>query len=55
MLLSVATAMIGYTIHGSLFWSIIDFFFVPLAWFKWMICREVTLSVIKATFSWFFA
>lgn len=50
----VITAMVGYTIHGSLFWSIADFFFAPIAWAKWLICREVTLSIIKNTFSWFF-
>jgi hypothetical protein len=51
---SVLTAMIGYTIHGSMFWSIVDFFFTPLAWIKWLICQEVTLKVIKETFTWFF-
>lgn len=51
---AVLTAMIGYTIHNSLFWAIVDFFFVPLAWIKWLICHEVTMTVIKETFSWFF-
>ncbi len=51
---SVMTAMIGYTIHGSIFWSIMDFIFTPIAWIKWFICEEVTLSIIKTTFSWFF-
>jgi hypothetical protein len=50
----VLTAMIGYTIHGSLFWSIVDFFFAPFAWIKWLVCQEVTLSIIKETFTWFF-
>lgn len=50
----VCTAMIGYTIHNSIFWSIMDFIFCPFAWIKWLICHEVTLSVIKETFSWFF-
>lgn len=50
----VLTAMIGFTMHKSLGWSIVDFFFAPFAWIKWLICHEVTLSVIKATFSWFF-
>ena len=50
----VLTAMIGYTIHVSLFWAIVDFLFCPLAWAKWLICHEVTLSVIKQTFTWFF-
>ena len=48
------TAMIGYTIHGSIFWSIIDFFFAPIAWIKWLILHEVTMNVIRNTFTWFF-
>lgn len=55
LIFSVCTAMIGYTIHGSIFFSIIDFFFTPLVWVKWLICQEVTLSIIKHTFTWFFA
>lgn len=51
---SVMTSMIGYTIHGSIFWSIMDFIFTPITWIKWLICEEVTLSIIKTTFSWFF-
>jgi hypothetical protein len=46
--------MIGYHIHGSIFWAIVDFLFVPLAWIKWLVMHQVTLSVIKATFAWFF-
>lgn len=48
------TTMIGYTIHGSIFWGIMDFFFAPLAWIKWLVCHEVTISIIKETFPWFF-
>jgi hypothetical protein len=51
---SILTAMVGYTIHGSIFWSIIDFFFTPIAIIKWIICHEITLTVIKETFNWFF-
>jgi len=51
---SILTAMVGYTIHGSIFWSIIDFFFTPIAIIKWLICHEITLTVIKETFNWFF-
>ena len=50
----VLTAMIGYTIHGSFIWAIADFFFAPLAWLKWLILHEVTLTIIKETFTWFF-
>lgn len=53
-LMCVLTAMVGYHIHHSLFWSIIDFFFMPIAWLKWLICQEVNMTVIRATFSFFF-
>ena len=51
---SVLTAMVGYTIHGSIFWSLMDFIFTPIAIIKWIICHEITLTVIKETFTWFF-
>lgn len=47
------TAMIGYTIHTSLFWSIMDFFFAPFAWMKWLIMHQVNITIIKETFSFF--
>lgn len=50
----VATAMVGYTIHGSIFWSIVDFFFVPIVWIKWFACREINWAIIQQTFPWFF-
>lgn len=54
IIFATMTAMIGYTIHGSLFWAIMDFFFAPPTWAKWLIYHEVTLSIIKQTFTWFF-
>ncbi len=48
------TAMIGYQIHNSFFWSIVDFIFSPLAWFKWIILHEVSMTIIKHAFWWFF-
>jgi len=54
IILCTATAMIGYTIHGSLFWSFMNFIFCPIAWAKWLICKEVSLSVIKQTFAFLF-
>jgi len=50
---SVCTAMVGYQIHNSLFWSIMDFFFTIFAWCKWLICHEVNMTIIKQTFSFF--
>lgn len=52
-IISLATAIIGHEIHGSIFWSIIDFFFWPLAWIKWAICQEVNVSIIKSAFEFF--
>ncbi len=49
----LCTAMIGYTIHHSLGWSIVNFLFCPISWAKWLICHEVNLTVIKHTFSFF--
>ena len=51
---AVITAMIGYSMHQSYFWAVMDFLFCPLTWLKWLICQEVTLTIIKHTFSWFF-
>lgn len=50
----ICTAMIGYNIHHSLFWAIVDFFFTPIIWCKWLICQEVSLTIIKSTFVFFF-
>ena len=54
IIVATLTAMIGHTIHGSIFWSIMDFLFAPLAWIKWLIMQQVTMSIIRDTFSWFF-
>jgi len=49
----LCTAIVGHAIHGSLFWAIMDFFFYPLAWLKWIICQQVNVTIIKGAFSWF--
>ena len=49
------TSVIGYTMHGSVFWMVVDFCFAPLVWVKWVWCHEMTLSVIRETFPWFFS
>ena len=54
LIFCVLTGMIGYTIHGDTVWAILDFFFCPLAWAKWLIYHEVTMPVIQQTFAWFF-
>jgi hypothetical protein len=50
---ALATAMIGYQIHGSVFWAIMDFLFMPFAWAKWLVLQEVNLTIIKSTFEFF--
>jgi hypothetical protein len=50
LLLDLATARIGYVIHGSFLWSVMDFIFSPVAWFKWLVLHQVCLSVIKEAF-----
>lgn len=44
------TAMVGYHIHGDLFWAVIDFFFWPWALLKWLFYGEINLTVIRETF-----
>lgn len=53
VIFDVCTAMIGHTIHHSVFWSVMDFFFSPIAWIKWLICQEVNMTIIRETFSFF--
>lgn len=51
---SLATAVVGMQIHGSGFWAVIDFFFAPFAWLKWLIYKEVSISIIAKAFEFFF-
>lgn len=44
------TAMIGYHIHGSVGWGIMDWIFYPVVWIKWLIYNEVSATIIKETF-----
>ena len=50
----ILTALIGYQIHHSFFWSVMDYLFSPFAWIKWFIFQEVNLTIIKSAFSFFF-
>lgn len=52
-LAAIFTAFIGHHIHGSIFFTIMDFLFWPIAWVKWLICQEVNLTIIKDAFSFF--
>jgi hypothetical protein len=51
MLFCAAVAMTGYTIHGSLFWSIVDYLFAPIALVKWLIYHEINIHIIQQTFA----
>lgn len=53
IIIEIITAIVGYEIHKSIFWTIIDLIFAPVAWAKWIICHEVTLAIIKQAFAWF--
>jgi hypothetical protein len=53
LILGIATAMVGYRIHGSIFWAIMDFIFMPFVWCKWLILHQVNISIIKDTFMFF--
>lgn len=48
------TAAVGMEVHGSKFLAVIDFLFAPFAWLKWVICKEVNLSLIWDAISFFF-
>lgn len=50
----VLTAFIGLEIHHNIFWAVIDYCFWPVVWVKWLLFHEVTLSIIKESFAWFF-
>lgn len=53
-LFQIATAMIGYTIHGNLFYSFVNLCFAPLAWLYWLITHNVNMTIIQQTFSFLF-
>lgn len=53
LIVAVITAKVGYQIHHSVAWSIMDFLFFGFAWIKWLLCNEVNLSIIKEAFSFF--
>jgi hypothetical protein len=52
-LFAVCTGIVGYAINHSVFWAICDFLFSPFAWAKWLICKQVSLPIIKQAFSFF--
>ncbi len=53
ILLGISMAIIGYHIHGNIFWAIIDWLFWPIVLLKWAICHEINLTIIKGAFAFF--
>ena len=47
------TAIIGYSKHSSIFWSIIDYLFFPLVWIKWLVLQQINLTIIREAFDFF--
>ena len=53
--MALIVGMMGYTLNdNSIGWGIIDGIFYPIVLIKWIICEELTLSLIKNTFPFFF-
>ena len=50
---AVLVAMVGYQIHHSIFWAIMDFVFWPFAVVKWLVLHQVNKTIIEQTFSFF--
>ena len=54
-IIALIVGMMGYTLNdNSLFWGIVDGIFYPIVLIKWIICEELTLTLIKQTFPFFF-
>ena len=53
MVFAICTGVIGHKINGSLGWAIVDWLFAPLAWLKWLLCEEVSVTIIKSAFESF--
>lgn len=54
-LVCTATAMIGYQIHHSVFYSILNFIFAPLSWLVWLVCHDVNMTIIHKAFDFLFS
>ena len=51
---SICTAVVGMQIHGSFGYAILNFFFAPISWIYWLITHQVSISIIKDAFAFFF-
>lgn len=53
--LAFIVGMLGYKLNGdSIIWGVIDGIFYPIVLIKWIICEELTLTLIANTFPFFF-
>jgi hypothetical protein len=52
--MGVLSAMVGYQIHHDEFWAFMNVLFWPASWIWWVMYHEVTLTIIKTSFEWFF-
>ena len=52
-LLKLAIAKIGYCLHGSIAWSIMDYFFPIATLAKWLVGEEINMQIIKNCFNFF--
>jgi hypothetical protein len=48
---AILTTVIGWNMHHSIFFAVMDFLFWPLVWLKWLLLQQVTLSFIKSCFT----
>jgi hypothetical protein len=51
LLYSTMIAMIGYQIHQSAAWAVVDFFFSLIVPMKWLIFHEVNLTIVRESFA----
>jgi hypothetical protein len=60
LIVATGTSMLAYPINVAngawfpRFWCVVDFFFWPFAWIKWLVFQEINMTLIKETFSFFF-
>ena len=50
LIIATGSFMVGYTIHGTVFYSILNFFFWPISLIYWLVTKQINLTVIKSTF-----
>lgn len=50
LIFGVLVAMVCYQMHHDILLAIIYLIFWPIPLIKWLICKQLTLTLIKATF-----